>query len=209
MSASTDVVRLDDAQISTAAAVLGRAFAADPLFAHVLPDERRRAAALPALMQVAVTNCQRHGACYTTAGGVRGVAAWNGPGNEITDEQMMAAGFGAAAAQMGDEAVGRLFGVIQYWDGLRARALPGPHWYLMVLGVEPAHQGRGIGGRLIAPVLAQADAAGLACYLETELARDVEFYTRHGFAVLAEGEVPDAGVHYWTMSRPPATKQNG
>ena len=108
---------------------------------------------------------------------------------------------------MGDEAVGRLFAVIDYWNGLRTRALPGPHWYLMVLGVEPAHQGQGIGRRLIAPVLRQADAAGLPCYLETELPRDVEFYTRHGFAVAEEGHVPGVGLHYWTMSRPPAAKQ--
>ncbi len=120
----------------------------------------------------------------------------------------MAAGFGAAAAQMG-AAVGRLLAVYEYLEALRLRALPGRHWYLMLLGVEPWRQGEGIGGRLIAPVLAQADADGLPAYLETFVQRDVTFYTRHGFAVLEEGDEPSAGLHYWTMDRLPAAQQNG
>jgi GNAT superfamily N-acetyltransferase len=209
MGTNADVVRLDDAQIPEAAAVLGRAFAADPLYAGVLPDERQRAAALPAIMAAIARYCQRYGACYTTADGVQGAALWNGPGSEITDERIMAAGFGDAIARMSEEGSARLLAVVGHLEELRTRALPGPHWYLMVLGVEPARQGQGIGSRLIAPVLAQADAAGLPCYLETALARDVEFYTRHGFAVLQEGDVPGIGDHYWTMSRPPAAKQTG
>jgi len=69
------VVRLDDIQIPDATAVLGRAFAADPFCEHVLPDAADRQAALPTIMGVPVANCQRHGACYTIAGGVQGVAA--------------------------------------------------------------------------------------------------------------------------------------
>jgi GNAT superfamily N-acetyltransferase len=209
MGTSVDVVRLDDVQIPAAAAVLARAFAADPFFEHVLPDAAQRQAALPAIMSVLVAHCQRHGACYTTAGGVQGIAAWNAPGNAITEEQMMAAGFGAAAAQMGAAAVGRLLAVYEYLEALRLRTLPGRHWYLMLLGVEPAHQGQGLGSRLIAPVLAQADADGLPAYLETFVQRDVTFYTHHGFAVLEEGDEPSAGLHYWTMHRLPAAQQNG
>ncbi len=96
MDASADVVRLDDAQLPAAAA-LGCAFVADPFFAAVLPNPERRAVALPTLLSVLVANCQRHGLCHTTAGAVRGVAAWNGPGNEITEEPMRAAGCDAAA----------------------------------------------------------------------------------------------------------------
>jgi GNAT superfamily N-acetyltransferase len=206
MGATIEVVRLDDEQIPAAAAVLARAFFPDPLFIRVLPDEQHRAAALPAIMQMIVTYCQRYGECYTTAGAVRAVAAWNAPGSETTEERMMAAGFGAAAAAMGDAATGRLLAVVEHFDGLRARALPDPHWYLMVVGVEPNLQGQGVGGGLLQPVLARADATGLACYLETATLRDVQFYTRHGFQVLEEGDVPGVGEHYWTMRRAPAAR---
>ena len=76
----------------------------------------------------------------------------------------------------------------------------------MLIGVEPALQGQGVGGKLLQPVLARADASGLACYLETATLRDVQFYTRHGFQVVEEGDVPGADEHYWTMrrARPPA-----
>jgi ribosomal protein S18 acetylase RimI-like enzyme len=206
MAAALEVVRLDDTRVPAAAAVLARAFFPDPLFAHVLPDEPHRAAALPALMQVVVTYCQRYGECYTTAGVVRAAAAWNAPGSEPSEERMTAAGFGTAAAAMGDAATGRMLAVVEHFEGLRARAVPDPHWYLMVVGVEPALQGQGVGGRLLQPVFARADAAGQSCYLETATSRDVQFYTRHGFEVVEEGTVPGAGAPYWTMRRPPATR---
>jgi len=206
MGAMIEIVRLDDGQIPTAAAVLARAFFPDPLFTHVLPDEPHRAAALPAIMQMLVTYCQRYGECYTTAGAVQAAAAWSAPGSAATEERMMAAGFGAAAAAMGEAATGRLLAVVEHFEALRARDVPDPHWYLMVVGVEPTLQGQGVGGRLLQPVLARADAAGLACYLETATLRDVEFYTRHGFQVLAEDDVPGVGEHYWTMRRAPAAR---
>jgi len=203
MGATIEVVRLDDGQVPAAAGVLARAFFPDPTFTRVLPDEQHRAAALPAIMQMVVTFCQRHGECYTTAGDVQAAAAWNAPGSETTEERMMAAGFGAAAAAMGEAATGRLLAAFEHFEGLRAHAVPDPHWYLMVVGVEPALQGQGVGGRLLQPVLARADASGLACYLETATLRDVQFYTRHGFQVVEEGDVPDVGEHYWTMRRAP------
>jgi hypothetical protein len=53
------------------------------------------------------------------------------------------------------------------------------------------------------PVLAEADAAQLACYLETETEGNVEFYAGLGFTV-AEQDVADAvGVPVWLMVRPP------
>ena len=94
--------------------------------------------------------------------------------------------------------------MIGYTERLHPRAMPGPHWYLMALGVAPASQGQGIGGRLIRPVLARADAAGLPCYLETETERNVTFYRKHGFAVLTAEAPPGHDLLLWTMARRPA-----
>jgi ribosomal protein S18 acetylase RimI-like enzyme len=82
------------------------------------------------------------------------------------------------------------------------RLVPEPHWYLMILGVDPPHQGRGVGGTLIRPTLARADAEGVRCYLETAKERNLAFYRRHGFEVAAEDDVPD-GPHVWMMTREP------
>jgi GNAT superfamily N-acetyltransferase len=55
--------------------------------------------------------------------------------------------------------------------------------------VSPAHQGRGIGGRVLADVLADADARQLPVHLGAlrESASN-RFYVRHGFHQVSESE---------------------
>ena len=56
------------------------------------------------------------------------------------------------------------------------------HWYLATLGVDPPHQGKGYGGRLLDAVLPRADEGGMPTYLETDKERNLAFYARHRFA---------------------------
>jgi GNAT superfamily N-acetyltransferase len=85
------------------------------------------------------------------------------------------------------------------------RAFPGDEpWYLEILGVDPAHQGGGLGPRLLAGVLARADREGRACYLETSRPANVGFYGRLGFAVEREVVLVPGGVPFTMMRRPPA-----
>ena len=118
---------------------------------------------------------------------------------------MLRTGFALARAMMRftSDARRRAMGVIGYTEALHRRAMPGPHWYLWALGVTPASQGQGIGGSLLRPVLARADAAGLPCYLETESERNVVFYRRHGFEVLTAQMPPGHTLMLWTMARRP------
>jgi GNAT superfamily N-acetyltransferase len=57
----------------------------------------------------------------------------------------------------------------------------GAHWYLPLIGVEPAAQGRGIGHVLMKPVLDRCDASGIPAYLESTNPRNLPFYERLGF----------------------------
>jgi ribosomal protein S18 acetylase RimI-like enzyme len=82
-----------------------------------------------------------------------------------------------------------------------ARFAPGPHWYLFVLAVEPACQRQGIGGALLQPVLASADATGTPCYLETHIDHNVRFYQRHGFEVMSAAPVRDGDMTIYAMLR--------
>lgn len=61
-----------------------------------------------------------------------------------------------------------------------------PHWYLPFIGVEPAHQGKGLGALLLQPILAECDAKGLPAYLESSNPKNQTFYERHGFTGLGE-----------------------
>jgi ribosomal protein S18 acetylase RimI-like enzyme len=77
-----------------------------------------------------------------------------------------------------------------------------PHWYLWVLGVDPARQGQGIGGLLLRAGLARADASDLPCYLETMNPKNVPLYQKFGFAVESIGTLPGSSVRMWSMIRP-------
>jgi GNAT superfamily N-acetyltransferase len=203
MDAPPEIVQLADAQIPELADVLARAFVQDPFFVHALPDEPQRVAALPLVMRMIASYCQRNGECYTTSGTVRGGATWQAPGSASSREQWEAAGFGRAAAAMGGEAVGRMLAALEDQTRAREQVMPERYWYLMLLGVDPPWQGRGIGGHLMQPILDRAAAERLPCYLETATVADVRFYTRYGFTVAVEGDVPGTRFHYWGMSRPP------
>lgn len=58
-----------------------------------------------------------------------------------------------------------------------------PHWYLALLGVDPSHQGLGMGSRLLETGLGTVDAAHLPAYLETPNPHAVALYERYGFVV--------------------------
>jgi GNAT superfamily N-acetyltransferase len=59
-----------------------------------------------------------------------------------------------------------------------------PHWYLPLIGVDPAAQGRGYGALLMKGILDQCDAQALPAYLEATSPRNVPLYQRHGFEVV-------------------------
>ena len=56
-----------------------------------------------------------------------------------------------------------------------------PHSYLFTIGVRPRAQGKGLGRRLIAPVLAACDRTGLPAYLENSNPKNRGFYGSCGF----------------------------
>jgi GNAT superfamily N-acetyltransferase len=66
---------------------------------------------------------------------------------------------------------------------------PEPHWYLAILGVEPARQGEGIGSSLLRHSLEPCDREGLIAYLESSNPANVPLYRRHGFEVIGEIQV--------------------
>jgi ribosomal protein S18 acetylase RimI-like enzyme len=60
-----------------------------------------------------------------------------------------------------------------------------PHWYLPLIGVDPAHRGKGLGGALLSHALATCDRDGALAYLESTNPRNISLYERHGFERLA------------------------
>lgn len=72
-----------------------------------------------------------------------------------------------------------------------------PHWYLAVLGIEPAEQGKGLGGRLLDSIFETVNARPAPLYLECDQPSSVEFYLQRGFEVRSEQAVN--GVQTWCL----------
>jgi len=76
------------------------------------------------------------------------------------------------------------------------------HWYLPLIGVDPARQGHGYGSALLRHALARSDRDGVPAYLEATSPRNRALYERHGFAAL--GAIRVAGwPPVWPMLRRP------
>lgn len=171
----------------------------------MIPDNNRRARLLRWTCGALVRYCLPHGEVYTTPD-LGGVACWLPPGVGTTDIRgMVRSGMVLAPLRLGPAASLRFMGIAAYMDAEREHIVPAPHWYLFAIGVEPPRQGEGIGGALLEPVLARADAIGLSCYLETQTERNVKFYEKHGFTVASVGE--PRGLRIWTMLRSPRGTQ--
>ncbi|MBT2445032.1 GNAT family N-acetyltransferase [Streptomyces sp. ISL-36] len=78
-----------------------------------------------------------------------------------------------------------------------------PHWYLAVIGADPATRGQGHGAALLRSGLAKADAAGLPAYLESSKPSNLPFYEHFGFTVREELRLPGEGPTLWRMWREP------
>ena len=164
------------------------------------PDERRRA--LRWYYGVLVPRLGFGGGRVDVADDGSGQAVWIAPGHSVGVASGVRAGALGFPRRFGLGAFWRLKTLSDTIDALRREAAPPGHWYLLLLGVEPAAQGRGLGARLMAPMLEEADRTGRACYLETSTASNLPFYRTHGFEVVGERRVP-RGHLYWGMARPP------
>ena len=198
-----------DVNVKEVSAVLARAFQEDPMKRYLIPDHEKRVRDLPRFIEGIVRYCSIYGEVHTTSNR-DGAACWLSPGNtKTTFPRLVRSGMVLAPAQLGLAGFRRLSVLSSYMDDLQERFMPEPHWYLWLLGVEPTRKGGGIGGALLEPALARADAEGMPCYLNTHNEVNLPFYERRGFELVGVGNAPDVsgmagrGLRVWAMRRPP------
>lgn len=190
------------ADVAGLSATMARAFDGDPLMMWIFPDGAIRRRRLPQLFAVLLRRYYLAGrATELVADGDRilGGAMWAPPGQWPPPAwRQLAAGPGMVRA------LGRRLPVASETSSAIARSHPGgPHWYLSGIGTEPARQGTGVAGRLLASRLDRCDAGGIPVYLESSQWSNVGYYEKFGFTVTGEIEVPGGGPTLWPMTRPP------
>lgn len=191
--------------LHAAAAAYSRAFVDDPFSVWVSPDPVRREHDLPLFFRMAMRYAMRFGGRVEVSDEQpRAVATWLAPTHPLpTNFGMLRTGLLGLLWAGGWSGAGRFFTFGEQLEGLHARDVKQPHWYLWLLAVDPPCQGKGLGGALLRPRLQAADRDRLPCYLETAKESNVSLYQRFGFAVLREQRLGRDGPRFWTMLRAP------
>lgn len=198
------VTPMQFAQIRVTAEVLARAFADSPITMYLVPKERARIITMRGFFIGGLVDAHKHGEAWvaTVDGTLVGAGVWLSPGAypPSSGRQLRQLMHLLTVAPV---APGALFKSLRYLRAVEAAHPRVEHWYLATLGVDPPHQGKGYGGRLLDAVLPRADEGGMPAYLETDKERNLAFYARHRFEE-TDKLVPAAdGPPTWTMWRDP------
>lgn len=197
-------------RIESASAVLARAFQNDPLQSYVFPDPAERARLSPAHFAPLLRFGHMYGEVLTTPGVIHGAAVWLPEGTRaMASEHLQAGGLDNLGDVIGSGPAERFHQVMDFVAPFHERAVPGQHWYLMVIGVDPRAQGRGVGSSLIHPILGQADIEDSPCYLETAHPGNVPFYERLGFHIVDHVFDNRSRLWLWTLRREPHSVGHG
>ncbi len=183
---------------SRIAQTLATAFQDDPGLSWVMPDPAARQRVFPRFFAISAEQSHRHGEVLASQDR-HAAALWYPPG--VVKDGVLTSLWDSL----------RLLGVFKtsLMRGLKVademykrHPSPQPHYYLRYVGVAPEAQGKGLGGAIIRAGIVRAASEGCGVLLETATPSNVAIYTRLGFEVTAEWEVPDGGPKFWTMVHP-------
>lgn len=156
--------------------VITLAFATDPMARWAYPDPATYLSAMPAAIRAFGGNGFAHGAAHLVEGG-HAAAMWLPPGVHPDAERLAAISEEHVSGPRLDE-MSRVFEQMSTYHPHE------PCWYLPLIGVDPAMQGRGFGSALLRYALERCDHDGVPAYLESSNPRNIPLYQRHGFEIL-------------------------
>jgi len=161
-------------------ATLVSAFLEDPVERWLFPESHEYLAHFPEFVAAFGGTTFEQQTAWAL-GDFDAVALWLRPGSQPDADAIVEVLSRTVAADRHDD----MFSVLEQMDSAHPTY---PHWYLPWLGVDPARQGTGLGGKLLSQCLAVVDADHLPAFLETPNPRTISFYERHGFAVTSTAQ---------------------
>jgi ribosomal protein S18 acetylase RimI-like enzyme len=176
----TEIKRIGAADQDLAVGILVLAFSADPAARWLYRDSQQYLANFPDFIRAFAGAAFEHGSAYCAVG-YSGAALWLPP--EIhPDEQALAQLIRRTVCER-DQA--DVVTVLEQMDSYHPAE---PHWYLPMIGVDPAQQGKGYGSALLAYALARCD---LAANRRTSSRRARKIFR----------SINDTGLSCWAQSR--------
>lgn len=161
--------------------VITLAFSGDPMARWAFPDPATYLAAMPEVARAFGGNGFAHGTAHLVDGGLA-AAMWLPPGVHPDSDRLAA----LTEEHVPEE---RLGDMMQVFERMEAYHPADPCWYLPLIGVDPACQGRGFGSALLRYALDRCDREGSPAYLESSNPRNVPLYQRHGFEIMGTIQV--------------------
>ena len=137
--------------------------------------------AVPTVAAVAPADVERAVAVLTLAFSYAGAALWLPPGSELDE-----AAIGASLPS------GREGEFAAVFEAMASYHPQEPHWYLPLIGVDPARHRKGFGAALLQDTLRRCDQDHVAAYLESTNPANITLYQRHGFELRGTIQVGSA-----------------
>jgi len=170
------VAAVAPADSARAIATIALAFASDPMMRWSFPDPARYMAVVPDFLRAFGGDCFKAGTA-DQVGDFAAAALWLQPGSKPDGEAMGA----IIEANMPAERVQDGGGLIEQMERFHPKE---PHWYLPLIGTDPAHQGNGYGSALLKHAMQRCDRDHMPAYLESSNPVNVPLYERFGFKVM-------------------------
>ncbi len=170
------------------------AFSADPVARWIYPDPNQYLSHFPAFVGGFGGRAFEHGTAYSTPE-MEGAALWLPPGVHSDDQALES----LIQRTVDEPTQGELFAVLEQMDRYHPKE---DHWYLPLIGVDPARQGGGFGGALMSHALVPCDRDSMLAYLESTNPANISLYERHGFESLGKIQVGSSPPLFPMLRRP-------
>ena len=207
MSELYNLNRLHEDQIEAASHVLARAFQDDPLFVYLYSNPLERKTKCITYCEWIILNGILYGEVYTTSSNIEGIAVWLGyfikdhkieKQSKESKKRLRKVKRETFSESLFIERCDIFTEVINSFQDEHANI---PHWELTIIGVDPIHQGKGYGSKLLRMKLAEVDEQNLPCYLHTENERNIKLYEHFGFKIVSHAIIPNSELNSWAMIR--------
>jgi len=192
-------------QLKLASEVLSNAFQEDLVFSKLIPNSKERYKTLFTIFKFQIKYCLKHGVVLS-ASNLKGISLWYPPKNV----------FISIWKSIKSSSLSLIFNIKwknlhilrkndDFSEELHKKLAPDPHWYLSVIGIDPKHQGKGIGRRMISFMINYIDHKTI--FLETNSEKNVNLYKHFGFRILHKVLTPRTNIYHWSMIRCPVKKE--
>jgi ribosomal protein S18 acetylase RimI-like enzyme len=196
---ATQVRRATAADLPSIAQMLGRAFSTDPLAVWACRPPAPRAAMLGSIHRARLQQMLAYDEIWISTTGAS-AALWTPPAQwraNILHNAYLARGLLRPHLLIRVPRLALALLAIQRHHPQTPR-----HWYLSLLGTDPSAQGQGLASAVLQPVLDSCDRDGVGAYLESSHEANLAFYSRLGFQISSELQLP-RGPRVWMMWRKP------